>query len=252
MLSGLKDQAPPWHRKREQREQRRPQKPSVAGSQATKDCAPRWVEPGCIPASSSPQDQSSSSEWEELRPASMSQRIPSSLAQRSSPSSQKPNVGSGRPEAKRPSVCAPRQRRPSLSSMLNRLNLSNSLPKPNTISEWEYLQRPSPSSSLQESSPAVTLRSSSACSSQQYHSVVTSGHSAALASSQHSSHSSSHSSPRSSPPHVSKCRCKRCQPQLYNVDGITRKMALWSGVQCAAGCRCAVCEKDRVRIIGAT
>ncbi|KAF7506710.1 hypothetical protein GJ744_011434 [Endocarpon pusillum] len=244
LLSGLKDQAPPWPRKREQRQQRRQPNSSVPRSQPTRDCPPRWVDLGCVPASSTPQDQSSGSEWEELRPASMSQRIPSSLVQRSSPSSQNPNVGSGRPETKRPSVSASRQRRPSLSSMLNRLNLSNSLPKPDTISEWEHLQRPSPSSSLQESSPAVSSRSSSPCSSQQYYSPVTSSHSVAPA--------SSHSTLCSSPRHVSQCRCKRCQPQLYNVDGITRKMALWRGVQCATGCRCAVCEKNRVRILRAT
>ena len=244
LLSGLKDQAPPWPRKREQRQQRRQQHSSVSRSQPTTNCPPRLVDLGCISASSSPQDQSSGSEWEEVQPASMSQRTPSPLPQGSSPSSQNPNVGSRRPEVKRPSVSASRQRRPSLSSMLNRLNLSNSLPKSNTISEWEHLQRPSPSSSLQESSSAVSLRSSSPCSSQQYHPPATSTHSAALA--------STHSSSRSSPRHVSECRCTRCQPQLYNVDRITRKMALWSGVRCAAGCRCAVCKKDRLRIIGAT
>jgi hypothetical protein len=54
---------------------------------------------------------------------------------------------------------------------------------------------------------------------------------------------SSSSSP-SIPQHSTGCRCAKCQPDLYQADGITRRRERWT-VQCVEDCQCVYCNFRR-------
>lgn len=210
--------------------------------------------------STSRQEPSIGSEWEELKVPSMSsqtQQVPVSSARQQPSTSPSRGVDlhsdwakveenptafdSGWEELPPPKQASPPRRSAPSSSV--RQSLDSSWEQMPGARQSSPLQRKPVSALLQRSSAAASTtgpqRGSSPAGSQR----GTSPSSSQLYASAHSAGGRSSASTPSPPRHVALCSCSKCQPTLYERDGMTRKERLRG--QCVDGCQCTVCKIKR-------